>query len=120
MTRHRPALIMTAIHLLRRMVFVLGFVLSGACAAAQGNAAATDLPKSPVGEKTVPPDQVLVKAAPDYQAIEPGWYRAKTAHFDVSTKDAKNGPLDPQSSYLFAKARFRCAPTGEHAPGFTS
>jgi len=82
---------MKAIRLLRRTAFAIGFVLSGACAAAQGNAAATDIPKSPVGDKTVPAGQVLVKASPDYQPIEPGWYHAKTAHFDVYTKDAKIG-----------------------------
>ena len=82
---------MKALPLPRGTAFIIGFVLLGAYAAAQGNAAATDIPQTPVGDKTVPAGQVLVKASPDYQPIEPGWYHAKTAHFDVYTKDAKIG-----------------------------
>ena len=82
---------MITARLFKRTAFTIGFVLLGAYAAAQGSAAANDVAKTPVGDKSVLPDKALVKASPDYQPIEPGWYHAKTAHFDVYTKDKGAG-----------------------------
>jgi len=66
----------------------LGFGLGGALAAAAATSAA-DTPAP--GEKTILLDKVVVEAAPDYRPIEPGWYHAKTAQFDVYARDAKVG-----------------------------
>ena len=78
---------MNAVRLLRRIAFAPGFMLCGALAAAT-----TGVPDSLApGEKTILLDKVVVEAAPDYLPVEPGWYHAKTAHFDVYAHDAKVG-----------------------------
>ena len=79
---------MTPCRLLRRTALALGFGLGGALAAAAATSAA-DTPAP--GEKTILLDKVVVEAAPDYRPIEPGWYHAKTAQFDVYARDAKVG-----------------------------
>ena len=77
---------MNAVRLLRRIAFAPGFMLCGALAAA------TSAPDSLApGEKTILLDKVVVEAAPGYRPVEPGWYHAKTAHFDVYAHDAKVG-----------------------------
>ena len=55
-------------------------------------AAETRAPDNPAtGDRTVVLDKVVVQVSHDYQPIEPGWYHAKTAHFDVYTKDKNTG-----------------------------
>jgi hypothetical protein len=78
---------MNAIRLLRRIAFAPGLMLCGALAIAAADASDTPAPD----EKTVLLDKVVVEAVPDYRPIEPGWYHAKTAHFDVYARDAKIG-----------------------------
>ena len=78
---------MNAVRLLRGTAIALGLMLGGALAVAATSVSDTPAP----AEKPIVLDKFEVQGTRDYQPIEPGWYHAKTAHFDVYTKDKGAG-----------------------------